>query len=117
MNTPSYAHSLVAAAIAKGQLIRGECEIGGDCAGRIDAHHDDYSRPLDVRWLCQRHHRLHHLEHGPGDGAVPDNWRRVSFYIPASVAEDFRCAVDAEDRKITVVLRRLVRDYLDARAA
>ena len=27
----------------------------------LDAHHDDYSKPLDVVWLCRRHHRLLHL--------------------------------------------------------
>lgn len=30
---------------------------------RPDAHHEDYSKPLDVLWLCHRcHQRLHRLE-------------------------------------------------------
>lgn len=52
------AHVKVAKAIRKGDLVRLPCE---DC-GRVDslAHHDDYSKPLDVRWLCPTHHmRLH----------------------------------------------------------
>lgn len=26
-----------------------------------DAHHDDYSRPLAVRWLCRRCHAFGHM--------------------------------------------------------
>jgi hypothetical protein len=47
-------------AIEAGILIRKPCEV---CNTEIDvqAHHDDYYKPLDVRWLCRKHHREHHL--------------------------------------------------------
>lgn len=34
------------------------CEV---CGEKAEAHHDDYSRPGDVRWLCRLHHRQFHL--------------------------------------------------------
>lgn len=35
---------------------------GKDKIGRrlINAHHDDYSKPFNVRWLCPQHHREWH---------------------------------------------------------
>lgn len=36
------------------------CEVCG-CAD-TQGHHDDYNRPLDVRWLCDKHHRQLHGE-------------------------------------------------------
>lgn len=53
------AHSRVQDALEMGTLTRQPCEGCG--ATRVHAHHDDYAKPLDVRWLCPRCHRRHHL--------------------------------------------------------
>lgn len=45
-------------AIRRGDLVRQPCEVCG--SERVDAHHDDYSKPLEVRWLCRKHHSEHH---------------------------------------------------------
>lgn len=50
------ARNAVTRALQTGTLAKKECEIGIDCRGRIEAHHDDYSKPLEVRWLCKKHH-------------------------------------------------------------
>ncbi len=52
------AQSLTSKAIRKGTLIKEPCEVCGKL--KVDAHHDDYEKPLDVRWLCRSHHREHH---------------------------------------------------------
>lgn len=51
------AHNAVATALKNGKLARKPCEI---CGKKAQAHHDDYSKPLDVRWLCVTHHMEHH---------------------------------------------------------
>lgn len=45
-------HKTVLLAIKSGKLLRPDaCDKCGQ-GGRIEAHHDDYSKPLEVRWLC-----------------------------------------------------------------
>jgi hypothetical protein len=54
------AHRLVSYAKQTGKLVPQPCEECG--AADAHAHHEDYSKPLEVRWVCQRcHNRHHHL--------------------------------------------------------
>jgi len=49
-------------ALKKGVLIRKNCF----CGLYGEAHHDDYSKPLEVKWLCKKHHEERHHELGWG---------------------------------------------------
>jgi hypothetical protein len=48
------ARAAVSNAIRDGKLVKQPCEV---CGRKAQAHHDDYSRPLDVKWLCFKCHR------------------------------------------------------------
>ncbi len=49
------AHKKLRYAVRKGEVSKKPCEVCGT-KKNIYAPHDDYSRPLDVRWLCRKHH-------------------------------------------------------------
>ena len=51
------AHCIVNNAIRVGKIQKQTCE---KCGKKAQAHHDDYSKPLQVRWLCSAHHAEHH---------------------------------------------------------
>jgi hypothetical protein len=54
------AYSAVGNAVRDGRLIKQPCCYCG--AVDTEAHHADYSKPLDVRWVCFPCHRT--VEHG-----------------------------------------------------
>ena len=55
------AHNAVCRAVRKGSLVKpNKCSLCGN-AGRIEAHHSDYSKPLDVIWLCCECHKRAHM--------------------------------------------------------
>jgi hypothetical protein len=77
INNPNYKHGLrandnrcqdevyrlVRAAIEKGQIKKDKCEM---CSEKKDilAHHDDYTEPLNIKWLCRKHHSSWHKKNG-----------------------------------------------------
>ena len=52
------ARQTVRNAVKRGSLVRLPCEVCGEA--KSEGHHDDYDKPLDVRWLCRTHHVEHH---------------------------------------------------------
>lgn len=47
------AYNEVNKAVKSGKLIKQPCHCGET---KVGGHHEDYSRPLDVIWLCSKHH-------------------------------------------------------------
>ena len=52
------ASSMINVRVQRGTMTRGSCEICGK--ERACGHHEDYAKPLDVVWLCYRHHAQLH---------------------------------------------------------
>lgn len=54
------AHGMARNALLRGRIVRADaCQ---DCGQRapLDMHHPDYSRPLDVVWVCKPCHGIRH---------------------------------------------------------
>ena len=48
------AHNAVFVRLKNGTLKKKNCEVCGE--KKVDAHHEDYSKLLDIVWLCKKHH-------------------------------------------------------------
>lgn len=98
------ARDAVARAIERGDLVRpGTCEECGVTVKRIEAAHDDYTKPLQVRWLCKPcHARWDH-----------DDPKTKGVSVPLNRAVGARIATT----KLTESAVRAIRErYADGRA-
>jgi ribosomal protein S27AE len=68
----------ISRAISSGALVALACENCG--AATTEAHHDDYNKPLEVRWLCKKCHASHHQAQKPhcGNGHP---WIAENIYV------------------------------------
>lgn len=85
------AQNLAEKAVEKGLLIPQPCETCGangrmkDGRREVQAHHDDYTKPLEVRWLCQRcRHKWHAANKAKGRKGVKleSDWSIVTGGFP-----------------------------------
>lgn len=54
------ARAMAQYAVKTGKLVKLPCEICGN--KKTEAHHEDYNNPLDVHWMCRKHHLARHKE-------------------------------------------------------
>lgn len=59
------------------------CERCGGAPGGIEAHHDDYAKPLEVRWLCRSCHIRHHVALRKAAGTYIHNGGKASRWKAA----------------------------------
>lgn len=53
------AQTAIGNALRDGKILKQPCALCGTDRN-VHAHHQDYSKPLDVKWLCAKcHHRVH----------------------------------------------------------
>lgn len=55
-----HARGLLNKAILAGKIFRKPCQECGET--KVDGHHPDYTKPLDVIWLCRPHHAELHAK-------------------------------------------------------
>ena len=56
------AREIVHRELRSGRLVREDCSVCGE--SEAEAHHDDYNKPLDIKWLCKKCHREYHRNIG-----------------------------------------------------
>lgn len=73
-------------AIRSGRLVRQPCVCCGN--PKSEGHHPDYSRPLEVVWLCGPHHKAVHSTPASRESKCPrcgSHLRHITFPIGANL--------------------------------
>lgn len=80
------ANQMVTAAIKRGDIKKQPCERCGK--EKAIAHHDDYSKPLDVMWLCTKHHGERHREIGKLPQKFPMSRKRADISFDKTMSAE-----------------------------
>jgi hypothetical protein len=102
---------MVRTAVLNGLLVRGPCEVCGE--ENTEGHHDDYDRPLDVRWLCKVHHEDLHKNGGPkptassnpltplGNGRQRSRTEQLNIRVTPEEKAEIQTAADTQKTTVT----------------
>jgi hypothetical protein len=96
-------------AVAEGRLVRlGTCATcGTECFPH--AHHEDYSKPLDVEWLCVKCHSARHAAANEiANGGIDLERRSHQLRLKLTAAE--HCEINAATERASQPAEWFVRD-------
>jgi hypothetical protein len=103
------ASDAVALAIRLGALAKQRCIRCGN--PRAVAHHEDYSKPLDVMWLCRKHHSARHRELGH----FPRRPKRqpIALALPPELIAEVDAMAAQQERSRAKMMEILLRGALE----
>lgn len=102
------AHLELQRAVNRGEVERPDTCSDCGAAGQIQGHHHDYSKPLDVHWLCVSCHAGRHLGARNTEMVHPDTARAVWC---VALARQVERAVLLETMTLTEIVN-VYRGYL-----
>lgn len=112
---PDRARSAVSAAIRKGILKRLPCEVCGGIPA--EGHHENYNRPLDVRWLCKVHHmRLHGERRRKKNrrlGLLKTPMTTHPIILPVKIWREIDRMADKDGRTVGNLVRFVLQQYVN----
>ena len=79
---------MVMQAVRTGALTKQPCSRCG--AVKAVAHHEDYSKPLDVTWLCLSCHQRRHVELDRQNGIEAIMGLRTTLSVPSEVWQQIK---------------------------
>ena len=91
-------------AVASGKLKRKSCE---ECGEKGEAHHIDYSKPLEVMWLCRKHHRQWHIKNPSPKGFNEKNGFK-SIWLTPELAQKIKLKAVKEKKTIIQLVEELL---------
>ena len=109
------AHAIVAKAIKDGELTPQSCEVCG--AQKTQAHHEDYSKPFDVNWLCTKHHGERHRNRPAKTTARAGDSMSYPLKLSSELLEAGYARAIRENRTLASLIRHAIACYLADKAA
>ena len=111
-----HARSLATQAINKGIIVKPN--ICSKCLKNIPlhAHHDDYSKPLEIRWLCVKCHWKWHSKNGYSPVKNVKSNNTVSSYtlsIESRVHYKLKKLAEDSNRTLAGQIRMILEEYLE----
>lgn len=96
--------------VRRGLLPRKPCAVCGSSA-ELEKHHFDYSRPVEIIWLCKAHHRAIHRGEISCEGLeiTTPNYKYRVKQLPARIPQEIK------ERRVNI--RRALRHERQRRIA
>lgn len=104
------AYSSVRHAKKRGDLVEQPCRDCGTTEN-VEAHHSDYRKPLQVVWLCTKHHRKEHTK--IGSPLMRSDPNSVKFRLTPALKAKLKERAAGESRSVSQMAAILVEKALE----